>query len=88
MPIANLNPQGVLAQIKNVVSKHVYKAIKYILTPCCDVDNIEGVTFTSLEINGTPVVSQDITVIILTKDSPYLVGKAVVTIDSSGDGTV
>ena len=79
---------GILAQIRFVVSKQLYKAIKYLLDPCCAVDNITGIAFTDFKISGTEVQSQDVTVIILSGNSPYLVGKAVITLDGNGDGGI
>ena len=38
--------------------------------------------------DNVPLQSQDITVIILSGDSPYLVGKAVITLDGNGDGSI
>lgn len=78
---------GILAQIRFVVSKQLYKAIKYLLDPCCAVDNMTGIAFTDFKISGTKQ-SQDVTVIILSGNSPYLVGKAVITLDGNGDGGI
>ena len=78
---------GILAQIRFVVSKQLYKAIKYLLDPCCAVDNMTGIAFTDFKISGTKQ-SQDVTVIILSGNSPYLVGKAVITLDGNGDGSI
>lgn len=88
MAIKNLNPQGILAQISNVVSKQLYKAIKYLLYPCCVVDNITGVDFTALSVAGVDVRSQDITILILSSEGNKVVGKAVVAIDGSGNGSI
>ena len=47
-----------------------------------------GIAFTDFKISGTEVQIQDVTVIILSGDSPYLVGKAVITLDGNGDGGI
>lgn len=88
MPIENLNPQGVLAQVKNVVSKQLYKALSYLLNPCCTIDTIKGVDVTALKVAGSSLTNQDVTVLILSKDSPYVVGKATITLDGIGNGSV
>jgi len=80
---------AILAFIKNLVSKAVYKAIKYILDPCCPVDNITGVTFTASEIDGNLLADKDITVIIIAKGTnPIYVGKGVTTLNGAGSGSL
>ena len=47
-----------------------------------------GISLTDFKISGTEVQSQYVTVIILSGNSPYLVGKAVITLDGNGDGGI
>jgi len=80
---------AILAFVRNLVSKATYKAIKYLLDPCCPTNNITGVTFTASEINGNLLSDKNVTVIIIADGTnPIYVGKGVATLNGAGSGSL
>lgn len=78
----------ILNYIKRLVSKSVYNAISFILTPCCENGDIKTIAITGLEIGGTPIQNKKIKVVILVEDPEAASGFGVGTTDGSGDVTI
>lgn len=79
----------ILNFLKFQVSKSVYNAINYLLSPCCETSQISTIAITNLTIKGVPVLSQKIKVIILTEGGIVQTsGFASGTVDINGDLTI
>jgi len=75
-PTSNIK-NTILNFIKNLVSPNVYKAIKYILNPCCTDGNTVTVSITGLTINGVAITNESVKVVILTDTAAGFVSGSV-----------
>lgn len=79
----------ILNFLKFQVSKSIYTAINYLLSPCCDGSQLGTITITGLTVKGEVIKNQKVKVIVLTEGSGIQIsGFASGTVDVNGDLTI
>ena len=78
----------ILNFIKNLLPVTLYKAINFVLTPCCTTPSVAGITLTNLTINGVSQANKQVKIIIISQNTPFDAGQAVITLYNTGGGSI